>query len=118
MTVSGHLGHIVSCAAVEAFSRALAGELAPQNVRVLAVRPHAIIDAPEAGSYTREVFAQKAAAAQISVAEWLEEAAATTMLKRLPTLTDVAETIGFLASDRAGAMTAIVANLTAGAVID
>jgi NADP-dependent 3-hydroxy acid dehydrogenase YdfG len=51
MTASGHLGHIVSCAAVEGFSRALVGELAPQNVRVLAVRPHAIIDAPEAGSY-------------------------------------------------------------------
>ena len=28
MTVPGHLGHIVSCAAIEAFSRALAGELA------------------------------------------------------------------------------------------
>jgi NAD(P)-dependent dehydrogenase (short-subunit alcohol dehydrogenase family) len=118
MTVPGHLGHIVSCAAIEAFSRALAGELAPQNVRVLAVRPHAIADAPEAGSYTGAVFAPKAAAAGISVAQWLEGAAATTMLKRLPTLAEVAETIGFLASDRASSMTAAVANLTAGAVVE
>jgi NAD(P)-dependent dehydrogenase (short-subunit alcohol dehydrogenase family) len=85
---------------------------------VLAVRPHAIADAPEAGSYTDAVFAPKARAAGISVAQWLEGAAQTTMLKRLPTLSEVAETLAFLASDHASAMTAAVANLTAGAVVD
>lgn len=40
------------------------------------------------------------------------------MLKRLPTLADVAETDAFLASDRAGTMTGTVANLTCGAVVD
>lgn len=117
MTVPGHLGHIVSCAATEAFSRALAGELAPHNVRVLCIRPHAISDAPEAGSYTGALFEPKAKAAGLSVSQWLG-AAQTTMLKRLPTLADVAETAAFLASDRAGAMTAAVANLTCGAVVD
>jgi NAD(P)-dependent dehydrogenase (short-subunit alcohol dehydrogenase family) len=118
MTVPGHLGHIVSCAAIEAFSRALAGELSPRNVRVVCIRSHAIVDAPEAGSYTGDLFAPKAEAEGVSVSRWLEGAAQTTMLKRLPTLLDVAETAAFLASDRAGAMTAAVANLTCGAVVD
>jgi enoyl-[acyl-carrier-protein] reductase (NADH) len=49
---------------------------------------------------------------------WLGGAAQLTMLKRLPTLAVVAETAAFLASDRAGAMTGAVANLTCGAVVD
>jgi NAD(P)-dependent dehydrogenase (short-subunit alcohol dehydrogenase family) len=118
MAVSGHLGHIVSCAGIEAFSRALAAELAPRNVRVLCIRPHAIADAPEAGSYTGALFEPKAKAAGLSVSQWLSGAAQTTMLKRLPTLADVAETAAFLASDRAGAMTGTVANLTCGALVD
>lgn len=118
MAVPGHLGHIVSCAGIEAFSRALAAELAQRNVRVVCIRPHAIADAPEAGSYTGALFEPKAKAAGLSVSEWLGGAAQTTMLKRLPILTDVAETAAFLASDRAGAMTATVANLTCGAVLD
>jgi NAD(P)-dependent dehydrogenase (short-subunit alcohol dehydrogenase family) len=118
MAVPGHLGHIVSCAGIEAFTRALAAELAPRNIRVLCIRPHAVADAPEAGSYTGALFEPKAKAAGLSVSEWLSGAAQTTMLKRLPVLTDVAETAAFLASDRAGAMTATVANLTCGAVLD
>jgi enoyl-[acyl-carrier-protein] reductase (NADH) len=42
----------------------------------------------------------------------------STMLKRLPTASDVAETAAFLASDRARAMTGTVANLTGGAIVD
>jgi NAD(P)-dependent dehydrogenase (short-subunit alcohol dehydrogenase family) len=118
MTVPGHLGHIVSCAAIEAFSRALAGELAPRNVRVVCIRSHAIADAPQAGSYTGELFGRKAEAAGLSVSQWLDGAARATMLERLPTLAEVAETAAFLASDRAGAMTAAVANVTCGAVVD
>jgi NAD(P)-dependent dehydrogenase (short-subunit alcohol dehydrogenase family) len=41
-----------------------------------------------------------------------------TLLKRLPTLAEVAGTAVFLASDRAGAMTATVANLSAGGITD
>lgn len=118
MTVPGHLGHIVSCAATEAFSRALAGELASRNVRVICIRSHAIADAPEAGSYTGELFGPKAEAAGVSVSQWLDGAAQTTLLGRLPTLADVAETAVFLASDRSAAMTAAVVNLTCGAVAD
>lgn len=116
MSMPGHLGHIVGCAGMEAFSRALASELAPRNIRVLCLRSHAIPEAVSEGSYTGELFAPKAKAAGLSVEEWMQGAAGGTMLKRLPTLSQVAETIAFLASDHAGAMTATVMNLTAGAV--
>jgi short-subunit dehydrogenase len=51
MAMPGHLGHIVGCAGIETFTRALASELGPKNIRVLCVRSHAIADAVQAGSY-------------------------------------------------------------------
>jgi NAD(P)-dependent dehydrogenase (short-subunit alcohol dehydrogenase family) len=56
MPAAGVLGHCVTCAGTEAFSRVLAAEMAPRNVRVICIRSHAISDAPAAGSYTKEVF--------------------------------------------------------------
>jgi hypothetical protein len=41
-----------------------------------------------------------------------------TLLKRLPTLAEVADAAAFIASDRAGAMTATVVNLSAGSITD
>jgi NAD(P)-dependent dehydrogenase (short-subunit alcohol dehydrogenase family) len=116
----GILGHGVSAAGKEAFSRLLAAELAPRNIRVVGIRPHAVIDAPAAGSYTRELFGQFAAAAGQSVPEFLEDGGMVqgTLLKRLPTLSEVAETAAFLASDRAGAITGAIVNMSAGALVD
>ena len=51
----------------------------------------------------------------LTVEQWVGGAAHSTMLKRLPTLAQVADVITFLASDRADAMTATVVNMTAGA---
>jgi 3-oxoacyl-[acyl-carrier protein] reductase len=114
MAAPGHLGHIVGCAGTEAFTKALASDLSQKNIRVLCLRSHAISDAAAAGSYTRELFAPKAQAMGLTVDDWLGGAAQGTMLKRLPALSQVAETIAFLASDHAGAMTATVVNMTAG----
>lgn len=114
MAVPGHLGHIVGCAGIEAFAKTLASELGPKNVRVLCLRSHAIVDAVAAGSYTGKLFAPKAQAMGLSVQDWLAGAAQGTMLKRLPTLSQVAETVAFLASEHAGAMTGSVVNMTAG----
>jgi NAD(P)-dependent dehydrogenase (short-subunit alcohol dehydrogenase family) len=110
----------VSAAGKEAFARLLAAELAPRDVRVVDLRPHAVVDAPAAGSYTRELFQPAAAAAGQTVQELLDAGgmAEMTLLKRLPTLDEVAETAAFLASDRARAMTGTVVNLTAGALVD
>jgi NAD(P)-dependent dehydrogenase (short-subunit alcohol dehydrogenase family) len=111
LALPGLLGHSASGAAREAFSRVLAAELAPKNIRVICIRPHAISDAPAAGSYTKELFGEP-------LEEALSGMAKGTLLKRLPTLSEVAETAAFLASDRAGAMTGTVVNLSAGALVD
>lgn len=119
LALGGILGHGVSAAGKEAFSRLLAAELAPGNIRVIDIRPHAVIDAPAAGSYTKDLFEQTAAAAGQSVQEFLGVGLTQgTLLKRLPTLSEIAETAAFLASDRAGAMTGTVVNLSAGALVD
>lgn len=120
LAVGGILGHGVSAAGKEAFSRLLAAELAPGNVRVVGLRPHAVVDAPAAGSYSRDLFQPSADAAGQSIQEFLESGRMVqgTLLKRLPTLSETAETAAFLASDRAGAMTGTVVNLSAGALVD
>lgn len=119
LTVSGILGHGVSAAGKETFSRLLAAELAPSNIRVVDIRPHAVSDAPEADSYTKELFKPFAAAGGQTVRQFLDNGMAqATLLNRLPTLSDVAETAAFLASDRAGVITGTVVNLTGGAISD
>ncbi|MFF4988265.1 SDR family NAD(P)-dependent oxidoreductase [Streptosporangium saharense] len=120
LAVGGILGHAVSAAGKEVFSRVLAAELAPRDVRVIGIRPHAVVDAPAAGSYTGGLFEQAAAAAGQSIQELLEGGAMAqgTLLKRLPTLSEVAETAAFLSSDRAGTMTGTIVNLSGGAIVD
>jgi len=63
------------------------------------------------------VFQPAAAQAGISVDEMLA-GPAETLLKRYPTLAEVAQTAAFMASDKAGAMTGTIANLTCGALVD
>jgi enoyl-[acyl-carrier-protein] reductase (NADH) len=70
------------------------------------------------GFYTKDLFKPTALANGLSVQELMEAMAQSTLLKRLPTLSEVAETAAFLASDRAGAMTGTVANLSCGALVD
>jgi NAD(P)-dependent dehydrogenase (short-subunit alcohol dehydrogenase family) len=118
MTGPGYIGHCVACAGVEAFSRHLAGELGANGVRVICIRSHAIPEAAAAGSHSRAVFRQIAEPAGLSIEEMLAVAAAGTLLKRLPTLAQIAETAVFLASEQAGAMTGTVANLSCGLVQD
>jgi NAD(P)-dependent dehydrogenase (short-subunit alcohol dehydrogenase family) len=119
LAVGGILGHGVSAAGKEAFSRLLAAELAASNIRVIDIRPHAVIDAPAAGSYTKDLFKQLAEATGQSVQEFLEGGMLQgTLLKRLPALSEIAETAAFLASDRAGTMTGTVVNLSGGALVD
>jgi enoyl-[acyl-carrier-protein] reductase (NADH) len=50
--------------------------------------------------------------------EVIAEMRGATMLKRLPTLADVGNVAAFMASDQAVAMTATVANITCGQVVD
>jgi 3-oxoacyl-[acyl-carrier protein] reductase len=111
----GNLGYGIACAAIEMMTQRLAVELGPSGVRVVCLRPHAISDAPANGSYTKDLFGEWATEAGVSLDEmlagWGEE---NTLLGRLPTLAQVAETAVFMASDRAEAITGAVVDLTSG----
>jgi NAD(P)-dependent dehydrogenase (short-subunit alcohol dehydrogenase family) len=107
-------GSAPAWAAVEAFSRSLALEVGPAGVRVVCLRPHAIPETP----LIEQNFATAAPAAGVTPAEFQAILEQGTLLKRLPTLAEVADTAAFVASDRAGAMTATVVNLSAGAITD
>lgn len=117
MPGTGYLGFGTACAAIEGFSRLLACELAPSGIRVICLRPHALPEALAHGSHAREVFRPMADKAGVKVEEMLA-GPAETLLKRYPTLAEVADTAAFMASDKAGAMTGTIANLTCGALID
>jgi 3-oxoacyl-[acyl-carrier protein] reductase len=115
----GFLGYGTTCAAVEALTSRLAAELGPSGVRAVCLRPDAIPEAAELGSYSRDVFRPLADQAGVSVEQLLAQAAEErTLLKRLPTLAQVAAAAVFAASDEAGAMTGAVMNLTCGSVTD
>jgi enoyl-[acyl-carrier-protein] reductase (NADH) len=79
------------------------------------LRPHAIFDGPANGSFAGETFGPRAAAAGVSIEQWLEQwAHDVTLLGRLPTLAQVADAAVFLASDHAATITGTVVDLTSG----
>jgi 3-oxoacyl-[acyl-carrier protein] reductase len=115
VALPGTLGYGTAGAAIETMTQRLAVELGPSGVRVVCLRPHAIADAPSHGSFAGEVFGRRAAAAGVSVEQWLVQwAEDVTLLRRLPTLAQVADAAVFLASDRAAAITGAVVDLTSG----
>lgn len=112
-------GFGLACAAIEALTKQLAGELGPRGVRAVCLMPDAIPEiwpggyedgTPEAGAGEDPAGADARRA--------LAYMEAGTMLGRLPRLEEVANAATFVASDRAGAMTGTVANLTCGSVVD
>ena len=118
MSGAGFLGYGVTCAAIEGFSRILAGELGGHGIRVVCLRPDAIPEALDR-SHAREVFQGFVDRAGTTVEAMLAERARTgTLLRRFPTLAQVADYAAFAASDRAGAMTGAIANLTCGSLVD
>jgi 3-oxoacyl-[acyl-carrier protein] reductase len=118
ITGKGFLANGVFSATTEAFSRILAAELGGYGIRTVCLRPDAIPDAV-ALSGAREVFEGVAKRVGIPVREMLaRHALEATLLGRLPHLAEVAEFAAFVASDRAGAMTGAIANLTCGSMVD
>ncbi len=100
--------------AVEALSRSLAAELGPRGIRVVCLRPDAM---PETETIT-EVYGLHAKGEGMTRAEFQALMERQTLLRRLPTLAEVASVAAFLASDQASAMTGTVANLSGGAIVD
>jgi 3-oxoacyl-[acyl-carrier protein] reductase len=115
IATAGSLGYGTTCAAIETMTQRLAVELGAGGVRVVCLRPHLIADGPANGSYTGELFGRRAAAAGVSVEQWLARwQQDATLLGRLPTLAEVGDAAVFLASDRAAAITGAVVDLTCG----
>lgn len=100
-----HLGSLqVIFTAIESMRRQLACELGPQGVRVVTLRTGGVPESIPASFDRREAIA--------------ESIAASTMLGRAATLTDVGDVAAFVASDHARTMTAATVNVSAGALID
>jgi NAD(P)-dependent dehydrogenase (short-subunit alcohol dehydrogenase family) len=101
-------------AAVEALTRGLAAELGPQGIRVICLRSHGIPETPTVQEANRSL----AETLGISPEQFTAQLADMTLLRRMPTLVEVANTAAFLVSDQASAMTATVANLSCGLLPD
>ncbi|MGA4721172.1 SDR family NAD(P)-dependent oxidoreductase [Fictibacillus nanhaiensis] len=94
-------GFATACAAIEGYTRSLAGELGSKGIRVVSLRSDAI---PETW---KPDFPE--------VRQYMEEG---TALGRLPKLKEVADTAVFIASDRASAITGAIINVTCGSIMD
>jgi 3-oxoacyl-[acyl-carrier protein] reductase len=106
-------------AAVENLSRQLAAELGQYGIRVVCLRPTGMPEtATRLGSHTREVWSRAAERLGMTLEQMLPLVSAGSPLGRALTVAEVADVAAFLASDRASAMTATVANVTCGAVPD
>jgi NAD(P)-dependent dehydrogenase (short-subunit alcohol dehydrogenase family) len=105
-------GYGAAMAAKEALTRDLSAELAPQGIRVVGLRPHAM---PET-STMRDVFEAKASG--MAWERFQDSLASTTHPRRVMTLEEMANVAVFLASDRASGMTGTIVNLTMGSLDD
>jgi NAD(P)-dependent dehydrogenase (short-subunit alcohol dehydrogenase family) len=93
-------GFNLACAAIEALTRSLAGEVGRQGVRVVGIRPN----------FTPETVP--------GMTDDDPQLVKDTLIDRLPRLAEVGDTAVYVASAGAGAMTGAVVNLSCGAIID
>ncbi|MBC9797829.1 SDR family NAD(P)-dependent oxidoreductase [Sinomicrobium weinanense] len=95
-----------ACAFIECFSRNLACELGPHNVRVVNIR--------SAGSPDSRPFREAAEKNPEAMEGMLNKLKDDTMLKQLPVMEDICNTAVFLASEKAGKITGVTIDLTVG----
>jgi NAD(P)-dependent dehydrogenase (short-subunit alcohol dehydrogenase family) len=101
-------------AAVDALTRDLSAELAPQGIRVVGLRPQGM---PETGRI-KESFGLYATASGMTWERFQESLASRTHTRRLSTLAEMANVAVFVASDQASGMTGTIVNLTMGSLDD
>jgi 3-oxoacyl-[acyl-carrier protein] reductase len=99
-------GFAPACSAMESFSRNLAAELGIYGIRVVNIR--------SGGSPDSKVFADAIAAHPDEMKVVLGKMENDTMLKKLPLMSDIANTAVFLASDMAAAITGVTVDVTCG----
>jgi 3-oxoacyl-[acyl-carrier protein] reductase len=105
-----HVGGFgIACTAIEALTKRLASELGPSGIRVNCLRSEGIPESWETAS------TEEWSASTDEIEAFLKQ---RSLLGRVTTLADVGNAAVFLASDRAGATTGTVFNLTSGTVVD
>ncbi|HEY3750277.1 MAG TPA: SDR family oxidoreductase [Pseudonocardiaceae bacterium] len=107
-------GFPAACAVVEALWRGFAVELGQSGIRTVVVRSPGSPDSPGVQAVFGLHTESPDTATEAIQAAW----GGTAALGRLPLLADIANAATLLASDRAGAMTATLANVTCGAFLD
>lgn len=108
-------GMAPSWAGIESLTRTLAAETGSHGVRVICLRADGL---PETDTIT-EVFGLHAKGAGMpSNKEFQTLMESFTLLKRLPKLSEVANTAVFLASEAASGITGTTINVTCGSVVD
>jgi 3-oxoacyl-[acyl-carrier protein] reductase len=98
--------------AIESLCRQWACELGPLGIRVVWLQTTGI---PEALDYSGGLVPDYGTGKEMTQEEHIAWMRGRTMLNRLSSLAEVGDVAAFMASDRAGAMTASAANLTCGA---
>ena len=105
-----HVGGFgIAGTAIEALTKQLAAELGPRGIRAVCLRLEGIPESWD-GASTEDWSAP--------TDEIEEQLKARSPLGRVTTLSDVGDAAAFLASNRAGATTGTVFNLTSGTVVD
>ena len=107
-------GYGPAMAAMDALTRQLSAELAPQGIRVVGLRPQAM---PETRTI-KEAFEPRAKASGMTWEQWQEFLASKNHARRLMTPAEMANVVAFIASDRASGMTGTIVNLTLGSLDD
>ena len=99
---------------VEALTRGLSAELAPQGIRVVGLRPQGI---PETARI-KEGFELYAKASGMTWERFEESLTGRTHARRLSTLAEMADMAVVMASDKASGMTGTIVNLSLGSLDD
>src|SRR5262249_33748056 len=107
-------GYALAMAAKEALTRDLSVELAPHGIRVVGLRPQAMLETRT----MKDAFEPRAKASGMTWEQWQAMLASRTHPRQLMTLEEMANVAVFMASDRASGMTGTIVNLTMGRVDD
>jgi 3-oxoacyl-[acyl-carrier protein] reductase len=107
-------GFDTACAAIEGLWRTFAAELGSYGIRLVVIGSAGSPDTPD----VQETLELHARATGKSLEEVLAESGSETLLGRLPSVAEVANVATLMASDRASAMTGVIANVTCGYIVD
>jgi len=101
-------------AAKESLTRHLSAELAPHGIRVVGLRPQAMLETRT----IRNAFEPRAKATGMTWEQWQQLLASRTHGRRLMTLEEMANVAVFVASDKGSGLTGTTVNLTMGSLDD